>query len=113
MILQPIQVILLTILIFAVSRVYLNAKQGVMPFGELIFWASIFITAIFGVIEPRFATYIAEKFGIGRGSDIVVYIALVVLFYLVFRLNVMLEDIRHEITKIVKIIALNDKEKEL
>lgn len=104
----PIQLILVGFLLFAISRVYLRAREGTLKLGEILFWGSLFAIAIFGVIDPNFTNYVANILGIGRGADVVVYISIVLLFYLIFRTNVMLENIRHEITKLVREIALQN-----
>ena len=56
-------------------------------------------------------TRIAEFFGVGRGVDIIVYISLALLFYLVFRIYVMIEDLRHQMTDIIREIALSGSSK--
>jgi hypothetical protein len=103
---QPMQFLLIFFLVFAISRVYLRAKEGTLKTGEILFWASIFITAIIGIIDPSFTTFVARQFGIGRGVDLVLYLSIILLFYLIFRTNVMIENLRHEITKLVQEIAL-------
>jgi len=105
----PIQILLLVFLLFAISRVYLRAREGALRFGEILFWASIFALAIVGVVDPKFTNFLAVQLGIGRGVDLVLYLSIVLLFYLIFRTNVMLEDTRHEITKLVRKIALEEK----
>lgn len=107
----PIQLLLLVFLFFAISRVYLQVKQGNFRTGEILFWIGLFAVAIFGVIDPGFTTYLANQLGIGRGADVVVYLSIVLLFYLVFRTNVLLEDLRHEITKVVREVALKEANK--
>lgn len=106
MIVSPIQILLTLFLGFAISRVYLRAREGTIRFSEMCFWGSIFTLALVGVVDPNFTTYIASILGIGRGADVVVYISLALVFYLIFRLTVAMENIRHEITTLVRTIAL-------
>ena len=107
---QPIQIILIPFLFFAISRVYLRAKEGTLSPGDALFWLSLFSLAGFGIIDPNFTTYLAKQLGIGRGTDVVIYISIVLLFYLIFRTNVHLENLRHDITKLVQAIALLEKD---
>ena len=79
--------------------------------GEILFWGSLFSVAIVGVFDPKFTNFLAQQLGIGRGVDVVLYVSVVLLFYLIFRTNVMLEDTRHEITKLVREIALQNESK--
>ncbi|MDP2632626.1 MAG: DUF2304 family protein [Candidatus Curtissbacteria bacterium] len=104
--LTTIQIVLLAFILFAISRVYLRAKEKILSPQTYIFWMLIWLAAAFGVIQPKTTTKLAEIFGVGRGVDIIVYISLALVFYLVFRIYVMVEDLRHEITFIIRQVAL-------
>lgn len=109
----PIQILLLVFLFFAFTRVILRFREGSIPFGIFLFWVGIWALASVGIIWPDFTTFVAKKIGIGRGSDAVVYAALIILFYLLFRLTVAVENLRHEITKVIREIALADNDKKI
>lgn len=103
---QPIQVILIPFLVFALTRVYLQAKRGTLSIGEGMFWGGLFTIAAVGVLDPFFFTYIASLVGVGRGADLVIYFSLALLFYLIFRTSVYIEDLRNEITRLVRELSL-------
>lgn len=105
------QIILVVFLLFAVSRVLLQLKQRNLTLTNFIFWGTIFLTAIIGVVKPEFTSQVASLLGIGRGADVVVYFSIVVLFYLIFRLTISIEELRYEMTNIVRIIALENVKK--
>src|SRR3989344_578038 len=104
--------ILVTLFVaFAVSRVFLRFREGNVSLGEFIFWL-----LIWGAIEavvwiPKVLDQIAQDIGIGRGIDAVVYGAVVLLFYLVYRVYVKTEFIEREMTSLVRKLALKEKEK--
>lgn len=102
----PIQIILLFFLIFAVSRVFLRLKDGSLTLGAFLFWVGIWVTAGLAVIDPGFTSYIAIKIGIQRGTDVIIYLSLALLFYLTFRTNIFIENLKEEITKLTREIAL-------
>ena len=106
-----IQIFLLAMVLFAISRVYLRLKEGVITSRMAFFWFLIWIAALVGITLPATTTRIAEFFGVGRGVDIIVYISLALLFYLVFRIYVMIEDLRHQITYMIREIALSGSSK--
>ena len=110
-ILLPIQIILFIFLIFAVSRVFLRFRDGIVSFGAFLFWMGLWLMAGFAIIMPGFTTFIAEQIGIKRGTDVVIYLSLALLFYLVFRTNVMIENLREEISRLIREIALKEKDK--
>lgn len=105
----PIQILLLAFLFFAFTRVVFRYRDGSIPLGAFLFWIGIWALASVSIIRPDFTTYFARKIGIGRGADAVIYASLIVLFYLVFRLSVAIESLRHEITKVVRSQALKSK----
>lgn len=106
-----IQIIFIVFLFFALSRVILRFRGGQIRINEFLFWSAVFITAIFGVFVPEEFSRFARVLGIGRGVDLIIYVSIVILFYLVFRLYVLLEGVRHEITELVRKIALENNPK--
>ena len=64
------------------------------------------------MLYPNFTTWLANKIGIGRGADAVIYLSLAIIFYLVYRTNVFVENIRQEITELSRKIALEMEENE-
>lgn len=106
--LTPIQIFLLVLVLFAVSRVYLRAKEKILSPKTALFWFAIWTAAAFGILLPTTTTNLAEIVGVGRGVDVIVYVSLALLFYLVFRVFVIVEDLRHEITSLIRQIALQN-----
>lgn len=109
--LTTIQIVLVLFSLFALTRVYLRYKEGVISTKTAFFWILIWFAALIGILLPKTTTKIASIFGVGRGVDVIVYISLVLLFYLVFRIYVMIQDIRHEITSVIRKIALRETSK--
>lgn len=106
-----IQLVLLSFILFALSRVYLRWRENVLSTKASLFWFFIWLAAMVGVSLPQTTTKIAGAFGVGRGVDIIVYMSLAILFYLVFRIYVMIGDIRNEITFLVRQLALFNSRK--
>ena len=105
----PIQLVAIVFLIFAFSRVWLRAREGSVSWGMFLFWTLVWMLVLVAVIRPDLTTQLAKRLGIGRGVDVALYISIVLLFYLNFRSNVMIENLRHEITRLTRIIALDQK----
>src|SRR3989304_7237223 len=106
--LTTIQIVLLIFVIFAISRVILRLKEKLLSTQTAFFWILIWLAALVGILLPKTTTKIASFFGVGRGVDVIVYISLALLFYLVFRIYVMIEDLRHEITNLIRELALQN-----
>ncbi len=91
--------------LWLVSR---RRRQGAVSGFVAFMWA---IGAFAGLIVtwyPQTASYVANVFGVGRGADLVVYLAVVLLFGLVFQLYVSHVRLERELTKIVRDEALKD-----
>jgi len=110
-ILLPIQLFLSLFLLFAVSRAFLRFKEGVIGLGAFLFWVGLWMLAIISIFYPAFTSYIADLMGIGRGADIIIYLSIALLFYLVFRIHVMIENLEEKISRLIREIALKDKQK--
>jgi len=105
------QLVLSLFLLFALSRVFLRFRGGNLSLFGFLFWSGLFSSAIVVVLAPKLTSTIAIILGIGRGADAIVYSSIVILFYLVFRLYVYLQDVRHDISNLVKEIALKEARK--
>ena len=106
-----IQVLLTAFIIFAISRAFLRFREKAITAPLFIFWSLIWTVALLFVLSPPITSKLASFIGVGRGVDFIVYVSLVLLFYLVFRIYVMIEDLRHEITYLVRHIALQKSSK--
>jgi len=61
------------------------------------------------VLLPQTTVFLADFLGIWRGTDVAVYLSIVLIFYLIFRIFVKLEKIEKDITAIIREISLKDK----
>lgn len=109
--LLPIQLLLLIFIVFAASRAVMQFRGGSIRFGAMIFWLGIWSVASVAIFYPEKTTEIARSLGIGRGVDIIVYVSIAILFYLVFRLHVYMEDLRSQLSKLIREISLNEVNK--
>lgn len=101
-----IKVILVSFLLFSISRVLLQLRNRNLGSRSSFFWITIWIAALVGIISPELTSRVARVFGIGRGADVVIYISIALLFYLIFRLSIFIENLRHDIGKLSREIAL-------
>lgn len=107
----PLQIVVVLFAVFAFSRTLMRWRDGKIGSGEFVFWSVVWVSITITVFLPWVTDWISQKFGIGRGIDFVVYITIVVLLYLIFRLYVQLENVEQELTKIVSAIALQHPRK--
>ncbi len=84
-----------------------------MKISEFLLWLIFWLTAEVAVWIPDLTTKVANILGIGRGADLVFYLSITLLFYLIFRIYVKIEKIERDITKVVREDALNNKTQNL
>ena len=103
-----IQLLALIFCLFALWRVIAKFRRGELKPAEFAMWLIFWLAVGVAFITPESLTKLANLLGIGRGADLVLYVAVVVVFYLMFRIFVRLEKMEHEITKVVRKEALEN-----
>jgi hypothetical protein len=106
-----IQIIIVLFILFIILGVISKFRKGNLNVIGLIFWLIIWIGAGVVILLPNVTQYLAGILGVGRGVDVIIYLSIVVVFYLIFRIGIKLEFIEHEITKIVRNMAIRDGKK--
>lgn len=104
-----IQILLVIFFLFALIKVVARFKAGDLSKGELVWWSLFWIVAGVIVVLPNSTAYFAKLVGIGRGADLVVYVSLVAIFFIIFRLMMKVELLNKDITKLTRKIALGEK----
>jgi len=107
--LSPMQIIVIIISLFAISRVIIQFKNNQMaPLGAL-FWIILWSSVIILDINPSILSFVASNIGVGRGVDVIIYLSIIVLFYLLYRTYAKLEKTDRDITKLVREIAILER----
>jgi len=98
---------ILVVLLKTIKR--LQKKQITLPMFALwlILWLGVAVITYQSEIINRLANWV----GVGRGADLVVYVALLVLFYLLFRVFVKIENFEKKMSHLVRDNAKKDVEK--
>jgi hypothetical protein len=103
-----IQIILLFIIALIILRLIAKKRSKELTGKQFSGWLLIWLLAAIVVIWPDLTVRLANLVGIGRGADLVVYSALIFLFYFIFRLLLRIEKMEKNLTKIVREEALKD-----
>lgn len=105
------QILFAVFAISAVLSVLKKRKEGLLGKRGASFWSVFWLVAIVVVFIPETASVLAVKLGIGRGSDLVIYVSTALIFYLLFRLNVKVEGLARGLTKVTREDAIKNVEK--
>lgn len=101
-----IQILLSLFIVFALIKVAGRYRAKEVSILSLFFWLIFWLAVAVVVWQPNLATEVANRVGVGRGSDLVLYVSVAVIFYLIFRITVRLERMERNITKVVREISL-------
>ena len=103
-----IQIGLVAFAVFALSRVLLRFRKGGLPVVHLVIWFLFWTAMIVAVLRPATTSAVAAWVRVGRGTDLVMYVSVVVLFYSLFRMFGKIEELERQITRVVRAAALKE-----
>lgn len=70
-------------------------------------WSALWIVVLAVALMPQATDRIAEGVGVGRGADLLVYLAVTFLLYAVLRIIIRQQKMSEEITELVRSIAID------
>ena len=105
---NPFSLFAIAAILFFWSRAILRYKDRVISFWEFLMWSAVWLAALVVVARPEVTGAAAERLGIGRGSDVVVYVSIIILFYLLFRIYIKLDILERQITNLVRALAIQE-----
>ncbi|MBW2973136.1 DUF2304 family protein [Candidatus Woesearchaeota archaeon] len=108
---EIISIILIIFALFAWSRAILNYKKKRLSINEFVFWTIVWFLVILVSLLPAIFSEFAELIGIQSGINLLIYVSIVLLFYLMYRLYVKTKQTHQELTKIVRNIAIQKRKR--
>ncbi len=101
------QLIAIIIIIFFIFRLYWQKQKNQISKNEFIFWLVFWLSSMMAVLAlKKIDQFVADLGFSGSGIDILIYLAIVFLFYIIFRLRLRMEKIEKNITEIVRTISI-------
>ncbi len=104
--LQPIQIAAVLVAVIHMARIFSLWRQKKAPLKTAVFWFLVWFAVLVIVFATPVIDALSKPVGVGRGIDLVVYISILVLFYLLFQLHMKIDKLEREITRLVREIAL-------
>ncbi|MBI3609122.1 MAG: DUF2304 domain-containing protein [Nitrospirae bacterium] len=103
------QILLLSLVALALGLVILRYRQRKIDAFGFFLWMALWGGAATVIVFPDSTLVVAHLFGIGRGVDLVLYVSIILILYLLFRVYVRLEQLDREITQVVRALALREE----
>ena len=108
---SPIQIILILVALAVVIRVFRQYKKQKIAVQWFFFWVGFWAIVILISLTPQTADVFAELVGVGRGADLIIYLSLVLIFVLLYRLGARVDQLNSELTELVRKIAIDKAKK--
>jgi len=101
------QIIAIIIIVFFVFRLVAQKKKKIISNNEFSLWLAFWLVAAAAIIFIKQIDRLVAWLGFsGTGINFLIYIAVLALFYLVFRLQLNLAKMDRNITEIIRQITL-------
>lgn len=105
---QIVAIVIIALIIWRVARRFYRKEITAKSF---IVWLVFWLVALVVVIFLRQIDFLAARIGIiASGIELVVYLAVVIAFYLIFRIFVRIDKMEKNITKAVRAMAIKEAE---
>ena len=106
----PSQLILSAIILLIILRTFVNYRLYRHNRYFYLLWLCLWTLILYFTFNTELLTKIARQLGIGRGVDFAVYLAIIIIFYLIFLLFIKINKLSVQIAMIIKKISLFEAE---
>jgi len=103
---HPIQIVLLVFAVLALLRVWRRRRVRPVRKLPLVLWSLAWLGVVATALAPDATNVLARLFGVGRGADLVLYLAMLLVFHLLFRAHARIEDHEHQLSVLARMEAL-------
>lgn len=102
------QILALVIVAFFIIRLFQQRKKGTVSKNELVLWLAFWLIAGLAVVFIKLIDGLVHFLGFsGSGINFLIYLAVVTLFYFLFRLRLKVAKLENNLAKLVREIAQN------
>jgi hypothetical protein len=105
------QILLILFAVFAILHTSRQYKRQTVSVRWTMAWTLFWLVVIAVALAPQTTDVIAQYVGIERGSNLIVYCAIVILAYGMYRVYTHLERLHREMTRLTREVAIRDAKK--
>ncbi len=96
------QIILSVVILFILFKTWHSYKTKQISKSFSFLWVLIWVIGLFVIFYPGLLSKVANLLNIGRGVDFALYVSIILLFYLVYKVNLKIEKLNRDLTKVVR-----------
>ena len=93
----------------AIFTVWQKKQKTLLGNKATFFWIVFWLALTLVVFWPNSTQILADYIGIGRGVDLVIYVSIACIFYLIFKMNLKIEGLKRDLTEVVRTESLESK----
>ena len=99
----------LGVIFFFLFRLGLQLKRNHIPRGQFIFWLGFWLVGgVLVIYLKEIDLFVAQLGFSSSGIEILLYLAVVIIFYFIFRLRLKVERMENDLTILTRHISLRD-----
>ena len=102
-----LQIIITILVIAALSAVVNKKRQSKLSLGQAATWFILWLVVLIVFWYPESTSYLASTLGIGRGADLITYVAILAMFFMMFRMYLRMDKMNTDITKVVRKVGID------
>jgi small membrane protein len=107
-----LQALVTIFIVFILLKLFIQRQKNKISLLAFLIWLLLWLAVLIVFWLPETTSYLASWLGIGRGADLVVYVSILVIFYMVFKIFVRLNKIEEGFTKVVRDDAIKNVKEE-
>ncbi len=106
-----LQIIVSLFTLVMVFKLFKQKQADKISTANFLIWLLLWLAILLVFWQPNSTSYLANILGIGRGADLVVYLSIIIVFYLLFRIFIRLNKIETDLTRLTREDAINHAKK--
>jgi len=104
------QILALIIILFFLFKLYIQKRKNEISKNEFLFWLLFWLFSVLAIVFIKKIDFLVASFGFSSsGINILLYLSILLIFYMLFKIRIKIEKQDRIITKIVREIALKNK----
>jgi hypothetical protein len=99
--------VVLIVMAAFLAKTLRKRHRGHLTVIESLFWSTLWVVIAGVAFLPGVLSWLASLVGVGRGVDLLVYLSIIALFYISFKVYDKIHRVEEEITELVRELAID------
>lgn len=100
------QLILSIVIFYILFKTWHSYKTKQISNSFFVLWILLWLIGLSAIYYPGLLSTIAGFLNIGRGVDFALYVSIILIFYLIYKINIKIGKVNRDLTKIVRKLTI-------